>query len=387
MKKNGIFSLSLRMGMTAMLLTGIGLALPRLSGDLGFTLPQQGMLVSVQYVGFTLAVLAGGALSDRFGVRRVMRAALLGIAAAAALFGLIWSYWAAVAAVLLIGAFGSMLENSVTILAMEDAGRQDRNNILVQVAFCAGAIVLPLLFWLFMSRFGTWRPPYFVAGLLALILLAASPRGSSAGSASTMPLGRVLAQFLSFFKNPAFLIAPAAMFLYVGAEIGLWAFAPVYFEGNGYGVFSAVISSVLIWFLMMLGRLATAWIVEKLNIIRTMLLFGVLAVAALVMMMLSTGIWAIVWTAAAGFACAPFFPLIVSWMTRITGEKSGSMIAFTMACGTLGPVLLGGVTGFLADRFGTQYVMLLPLACFVGIFILLLVFGKQNGQTRRSAPT
>jgi fucose permease len=263
---------------------------------------------------------------------------------------------------------------------MADSARQDRNNIIVQVAFSAGAIVLPLLFFLSVSRFNTWRLPYVAAGLLALFFCVFSPRSLAEGRAGAVPLGKALGQYLSFFKNPAYLIAPAAMFLYIGAEIGLWAFAPVYFEGNGYGVFSAVISSVLIWLLMMLGRMATAWIVERLNIVRTMLVFAVLAMASLGLMMLSTGMWAVVWTAVAGFACAPFFPLIISWMIRITGEKSGSMIAFTMSTGTLGPVLLGGVTGFLAGRFGTQYVMLLPLACFAGIFILLLVFGKAGGK-------
>jgi fucose permease len=332
----------------------------------------------VQYIGFTLAVLVGGALSDRFGQARMLRIALLGVAVAASLFGSVWAYWSAVLAVLLIGIFGSIMENAVTALAMASSGDQDKNNILVQVAFSAGAIVLPLLYYFSFGWFHTWRPPYFIVGLLALMFCIFSPGHLATSQAETIPLKRVFAQYLSFFKNPAYLIAPVAMFLYVGAEIGLWAFAPVFFENNGYGVSSAVISSVLIWFLMMLGRMATAWFVEKFNIIRTMLMFAVLAMVSLVMMMLSSGVWAVVWTAAAGFACAPFFPLIVSWMTRITGEKSSSMIAFTMACGTLGPVLLGGITGVLGQQFGTQYIMLLPLVCFAGIFILLLVFGKRG---------
>ena len=118
MEKHNIFALSIRMGICAMALTGISLVLPRTAGELGFTLLQQGTLVSIQYAGFTLAVLLGGILSDRFGQARVMRLSLLGASIAMALLGGIWSYWTAVAAVLLIGASGSMLENAVTGLAV-----------------------------------------------------------------------------------------------------------------------------------------------------------------------------------------------------------------------------------------------------------------------------
>jgi fucose permease len=384
-KKTGMAALSARMGVAAMALTGIGLALPRMGQELGFTEAQLGLLVSVQYAGFTVAVIAGGALSDRYGAGRMLRIGLLGAAAAAGLFGFVWAYWAAVAAALLIGAFGSVMENSVTALAMAGEEHRDRNNILVQVAFSAGAIVLPLLYWISLSCFGAWRPPYWILGLLALAFCAFTPGGKAEDQGRAAPSGPMLAQYLAFFRRPAFLIAPAAMFLYVGAEIGLWAFAPVFFENSGYGVFSGAIASALIWFFMMLGRLITARIVEKLGIMRTMVLFGVLACASLALMMVSSGAWAVACTAAAGFACAPFFPLIMSWMTRITGSGSGSSIAFTMAAGTLGPVVLGGVTGIIGERFGTQWVMMVPLMCFVGIFILLALFGKSGENTKREA--
>lgn len=384
MKKTGMAALSARMGLAGMALTGIGLALPRMGQEMGFTEAQLGLLVSVQYAGFTVAVIAGGALSDRYGASRMLRLGLLGAAAAAALFGSAWAYWAAVLAALLTGAFGSIMENSITALAMAGE-RRDRNNILVQVAFSAGAIVLPLLYWLSLSRFGAWRPPYWALALLAFAFCVFTPRRKEEGREHAAPAKPALAQYLAFFRRPAYLIAPIAMFLYVGAEIGLWAFAPVFFENGGYGSYSGAVSGALIWFFMMLGRLITARVVDKLGIARTMAAFGALACASLVMMMLSHGAWAVAWTAAAGFACAPFFPLIMSWMVRITGSSSGSGIAFTMAAGTLGPVALGGVTGAIAGRFGTQWVMLVPLACFVGIFILLALFGKFGENTRQEA--
>ena len=378
MKKQGIWSLSIRMGICAMTLTGISLALPRTADELAFTLPQNGALVSIQYAGFTLAVLLGGALSDRFGQARVLRLSLLGAALALALLGAIWTYWVAIVAVLMIGASGSVMENAVTALAVADEKHQDRNNLIVQIAFSAGAIVLPLLMLLSQECFGAWRYPFWVVAAGALLLFIGSPRSDAVSQRPTMSVSKILSQFLSFFKNPKYLIAPAAMFLYVGAETGFWSFAPVYFESGGLGVHSAIIAAGIIWFAMMLGRMLTAWVVEKLGIIRTMAAFGVLALLSLALMMLSTGVWAIVWVAFAGFSCAPFFPLIVTWMTRITGQNSSTMIAFTMACGTVGSILTGILMGVIGEKLGTWSVMLTPLVCFVGIMVMLGIFGRRS---------
>jgi fucose permease len=273
------------------------------------------------------------------------------------------------------------VENAATAIAMEDPKTRDRNNLVAQSAFSVGAIAMPLLYLLSAKLFGHWRPPYFIAAVLALAFFAFPGKLKDERQAAPAKLSNAFRQYAGFFRRPACLIAPAAMFLYVGAEVGLWAFAPVYFENSGYGMLAAAVSSALIWFMLLLGRFATAGIVGKVGIVRTMLAFSVVAVAAFVMLLLSSGVWAVVWMAVAGFSCGPFFPLIISWMMRLTGEKGGPAIAFTMACGTLGSVLLSGVTGFLAGRLGAQFVMLLPLVCFAGIFILLIRFGKKEQNT------
>ena len=192
-----------------------------------------------------------------------------------------------------------------------------------------------------------------------------------------MTISNILSQFLVIFKTPRYLIAPITMFLYVGAEVGLWSFAPAYFESEGFGMYSSAFSAAVIWFSMMLGRMVTAWLVGRLGSVRTMISFGLLALVALVLMILSSGVWAIVWVAFAGFACAPFFPLIVTWMTRITGQNSGTMIALPMACGTAGSILTGILMGVIGEKMGTWSVMLTPLICFASVNAMLIIFGRH----------
>jgi fucose permease len=64
----------------------------------------------------------------------------------------------------------------------------------------------------------------------------------------------------------------------------------------------------------------------------------------------------------------------MSWMVDITGDESSSMIALTMAVGTLGPVILSVVTGIFSQIQGTQYLMAVPTVCFVLLFVMLIVF-------------
>jgi fucose permease len=379
-----LFSLSVRMAACAMLLTGIGVANPRLAARLGLTLAQQGLLVSLQYVSFTVTVLFGGILSDRFGIARVLRVAMVGSAGAIVLFGFSWSYPAAVVAVLLIGAFGSVFENAVVALSMEDPATQERDGLVAGAAFAVGAVLLPAALYASISLFADWRIPFFATAVGCLALAALQPKRLSLKPVPThrVPIAQELAPYFTYLRSPRHLIAPVAMLFYVAAEIGLWSFAPVYFEQRGFGLAAGLVASGLIWLLMMAGRLVSAPIVDRLGFRRTLIAFGGLAVASFTLAMLLPGMWAILAVAAAGFACAPFFPLILIWMNRMTGEENSASIALTMAFGTLGPVLFSGLTGSLGDRFGVQYVMLPPLVGFLIVLALLAAFGKKGEEEK-----
>ena len=127
------------------------------------------------------------------------------------------------------------------------------------------------------------------------------------------------------------------MFLYLGAEIGIWAFAPLYFELNGFGVMSGIVSSIFIWFLMLIGRMITARTVKKTKVVTIMIASSCAQIVILGMLFFASANLAVVLISLAGFACAPFFPLIMSWMVDITGDESSSMIALNYGGRHTGP--------------------------------------------------
>jgi len=373
-----ISRLSIRMFTTAMMLTGYALGITRLARELGFGITEQGILVSIQSLGFTFAVLIGGALSDRFGHVRILRIVTLALAIAAALIGVSWAYWIAAIAMLMNGAAGSIMENSITALAMADEKSKDKNNMVVQIAFSIGAITLPVIILAARAANLSWRLAFIIIAVLSGVLFLLPQRIFEHRQTDTIPFRLILSQYLGIIKRPALLIAPVTMFFYVGAEVGLWAFAPVFFEKIGMGTSSGIIASISIWVCMLLGRLLIVRLSERLGIIITMIIFAFFAMTAILMMILSNGLWAVAATAAAGFACAPFFPLILSWMTDMTGERSGTLFAFTLASGTLGSMTLGYLMGLLGDNYGMRTAMTLPLASFVIVLGLLLIFGLKK---------
>ncbi len=388
-KKTSIIMLSLQMALAAMMVTGIGLALPRFSAEYGFELWQQGLLVSVQFAGFTVAVLLGGLLADKYGKVKILTIALLGMAFAMGIFGSITFYAMALVAVILVGASTSVAENAIMALALVvDKDKKDSNSMLVQIFFSIGAMLIPLIFWFAIRVLDTWRWAYYFVGIASFILfLFMLRRESDRESGHHVSWKEAFSQYLVIFKNPRFLIAPLALFLYLGAEISIWAFAPVFFEEQGFGMLSGILSSVMIWFLILIGRLIVAYLVKKkVSIVPIMIISSCIAVAALVILIFSSAQWSVIVAAIAGFACSPFYPLIILWTTRISGQESSAMIATTMAFGSFGPVVMSSITGVVGQTLGARFIMAVPAACFVLVLILLLAFGRMRGASEEALP-
>lgn len=381
MKKTNITLLCFQMALMAMILSSTGLALPRLQEEIGLTSVQQGSLVSIQYIGFTITVLLGGTLADKLGKLRVLSISFGILGVAAVLFGAASSYWMTALGVLMIGSFGSVAQNGITALATNyDKNEAEKNNAFVQLFFTIGAILTPLLLLIFLLNFNEWRYAYYIVGALCLVIALVTAGYKDEKQISQATLASNFGTYLKALKTPSYLIAPTALFMYVGAEIGIWGFAPIFFENQGYGRMSGILSSILIWLSMLLGRSISVRLLKRYNMTQILVVHGILAVAALTLVIFSGQTASIIWISVSGFACAPFYPLIVTWMAKLTGDKSSNALAFTMAFGSLGAVVLGWVIGLVVDRFGAKYITVAPAIAFTAVVLLLLIFRKKRFQ-------
>lgn len=378
-KKAGIALLCNQMILMAMILSSTGLALPRLKEEIGLTSVQQGGLVSIQYFGFTVAVLLGGTLLDKFGKLKILSLSFVILGFAAFLFGAASQYWMTVLGVLLIGGFGSIIQNAIISLGTSyDKHNAEKNNAFINMFFTVGAVLTPVLLLILMLLFNKWRFAYYVVGGLCLLaaLITSGYRDEKTGS--ELSLKDNFSIYVKALKTPAYLIAPFALLLYLGAEIGIWSFAPVFFENQGYGKISGILASILIWLSMFAGRSLSVRLLKKYNMSRILITHGILAVIALTCVIFSGQTASIIWIGISGFACAPFYPLLVTWMTQITGEKSSSALALAMAIGSMGAVLAGWISGMVVDTWGARYITAIPALSVALVVVLLAVFKNKK---------
>ncbi len=380
MKETRISMLSLQMSICGMALTSVGLVTPRLAEMLGLAAGERGMLVSMQYLGATLACLVSGILCVKYGSAFITRVLLAGAAVVMLAFGLTQNYPMALVGIFLLGGVSLGLENSIMSSGLNLGERSHVANSLIQVSFSVGAIVVPLLFLLF-SRWNMWRPVYYTLAVF-LVVAFVFARGTKEKEGAGVSFTGMLKTYLTYFTKPASLIGAVAVFLYVAAEVGLWSMTPTLFESTGGGQLSGIISSVFIWVMMLAGRLLSTLLMKKLSLFQIMVPFGVLGLVSYSMLLLTSGTVAIVFAALSGLACAPFYALLTSWATMVAKDNSSSYIAFIMAFGTAGPVLLGAVVSLLGNTASGNLIILPALCCFALLMALLAAYRIVTGKAK-----
>lgn len=369
--------LSFQMSLVAMAITSIGLVTPRLTEAFSMSTSQQGMLVGVLYAGATAACLLGGVFCARYGSAFFSRLLLFAGAAVMLFFGFIPGYASALLGVFLMGLVFVGLENSVMVSCLDMGEKGPFANSVVHTLFSIGAISVPFLF-LFFGGMGLWRPVYFT--LSALFLASAIFARGRPGLHGSDGFKSVFSTYAGFLKSPKFLLGALVLLLYVAAEVGLWSLMPILVESTVGGSLSGIISSSLFWSMMLVGRTLSTVLMKKLPRRAILLPSGVCAVVCYALLIFLSGPAAIVFAALAGFFCAPFFAFLTSWCTELSGDSSTSYLAFVMAFGMLGPVVLGWVVGLLGELVAGRFIILPALCCFVLMLALYipLAFGKRK---------
>ena len=185
----------------------------------------------------------------------------------------------------------------------------------------------------------------------------------------------------SVWKHPHLVLGALAIFVYVGAEVGIGSFLVNYFTQPAIGNIPANIAAryvSLYWGGAMLGRFIGSGILQR---VRTGTLLGVAAIAALLLVvtsMLTTGhvaMWSILLV---GFFNSIMFPSIfalgLAELGPLTGDGSGVLV---MAI--VGGAIIPLIGGFLADRLGVQHAFILPAICY----LYILYYGLQGSKPAR----
>jgi FHS family L-fucose permease-like MFS transporter len=364
------------------------------------------------YLGYFLLAIPAGQLMRRFGYKTGIVTGLVLLGTGCLMF---WPaaqanlYVFFLAALFVIASGLSFLETAANpfIAQLGPSGSSERRLNFSQAFNPLGSITAGLLGTVFifsgvkltdaqtsaMQAAGTYQAylhtetmrvvaPYLVLGALALLwaVLVGLTKFPEVSGEDASRIDAGPARHVPLFQRH-FVLAVAAQFLYVGAQVGTWSYFINYVEqatGVGDKAAGYMLTGTLAAFAV--GRFSSAWLMKHFEA-RTLL--GIYSVVNVVL-----GLVAITQVNWLGAGCllttslfmSIMFPTIFALGLKGMGDKTktaGSLLVMAI----LGGAALTKVMGVLADTKGLQAAYLVPVACFAGV-ALYAWFGGEHREQR-----
>lgn len=272
---------------------------------------------------------------------------------------------------------GSISNVNNSIVNDLEAGRSGMLNLL-HTCFAVGAFITPFMASLFISNGLGWR-----SVLMAGVSLAISMVIVYCFMDIDKTVQKVKAKKNSaFYKNVDFYIAAMLLFFYLGTENCVNGWLVTYFKESG--IVSVTVGQKLlslVWVVIIIGRLLTAYLSEKNVKKETLILINSIGAALMFVVLLNatTSMLVIVSVAAFGFFLAGVYPTTIASTGKYlkgTPEAMATLLAFA---GT-GGIIMPYIVGFIADKFGIAAGMTLISfdMAIVVVFAIILKMRKSK---------
>ncbi|WP_443970663.1 L-fucose:H+ symporter permease [Sphingobium sp. CR28] len=211
------------------------------------------------------------------------------------------------------------------------------------------------------------QTPYLAIGLIVLAFAIAAAlirfpdrRADDEGATSSGT------RFFDIFSRPRLLMAAAAQFFYVGAQVGIWSYTIRYAQARSPGLPEHTAADYLFASLVLfgIGRFAGSAIMSKVAPTRLLALFALISMALMIAAWLgfeTVGLAALV---AASFFMSIQFPTIFALGVEGLGplRRAGASL---IIMAIVGGAVLTGAMGYVSDHMGIATAMLIPAFCFV----------------------
>nr|WP_321983805.1 MFS transporter [uncultured Lichenicoccus sp.] len=363
------------------------LALPDIGKTLGASLTAMGLVITAQSVGRVLGNTGWGWLADRYGRKLTFMIGIIWFAVFSGLSGLAWSYAAMVVIQLLFGiGFGGEWTASATLL-MESVPARARplaSAIMMagyEVGFFAAAAAQAVI----LPRYG-WRALFFIGilpALLAIFIRIGVPESPvwlklRRDRARAGPVSQQSRKTIWFRLTPAALQAVAFMAFLQFQNAAIYSFYPTLLRTvHGFtpeGVFPAVAAYCVG---SMLGKPLCGWAASAIGERKTLLLYLVITVLAIVPFASGTALWVLL---GAAFVMGMFgnsvFALVPHYLAQRFASQNRSLgmgVSYAFAAG--GQAICGFVVPWGGGVIGLARSM---EACVIGGSLLVgLIAARQ----------
>lgn len=360
-------------GLAAFFLLGAQQALygpsfPQFRVKFGLDVDQVSAVVSAQFLGAFLAIVASALLLRLLGYRRTLLAGSAGVVLGLAGIAVAGSWWQVVASALVAGlGFGLLNVSFNLLLALAFRPNAAPALNVLNAVFGIGAVVGPLMVAFFEPRLGM---PFGLTAAFALVLLLLvlklKPPEPSVAQAGRAPFAWGLVTLFVLLY-----------FFYVSTEAGVASWqtehlAPVL------GATTAAGLTALFWGAMTVGRFIAAPLSAYVRPPAMVLGSATLTVLFLLLAHYTPG--APIFYAAVGLSLAPIFGSALAWLTDVFPDRAEQVTPVVIAAANLGPVLTAPLIGFVVAGYGAQVI---PTALAVAAVLLLVFVATLFFRTRR----
>ena len=388
--------------------------------ELHLTLSQSAWVQFAHYLGYFLMSLPAGWLATRLGYKGGIIAGLLMVAAGGLWFipaTEIAAFWAFLLGVCVIASGLTFLEtiaNPYTTVLGPARFAATRIN-LAQSCNGVGWILGPIAGSLFF--YGTdasgrstgaqtlWIP---YAGVAAIVIVLAAVFFFASVPDIRMEDDYHLddaepGRGHSIWRHPHFVLAVAAQFLYVAAQAGIFSFFINYMTSEvpaipgswGAGALGRLFAAgpdgllhvsnrgastlaSLGFACFLLGRVSGAGILRKHSAHRVLGLYGVLNVAACLVVFLKLGWVSVACVFLSYFLMSIMFPTIYALGIHGLGARAKKASAFIVMA-IIGGAILPKLMGHVADRYDMSRGFVVPMACFAFVALYALCWPRLGG--------
>lgn len=340
----------------------------------------QSTIFSLIMIGFLGGAIFGGRLSDRHGKVRVIALGAIFMSAAMFVFFKSQTFWMLLPAAVLAGIGGGFAEVVGTALVSDIYHGSERTAMMnwAQVAFCAGAVIQPLIYVRLLSMHMSWRTGYLAAGIVGIIctvIVLASDGGSH-----PVPHQEEHHSWFALVRNLFVLQLGFSLLLYVGAELGLANWVTAYLKRQWPSFASVAPASVsTFWIGIGVGRMLAARVSTRLSdtsMVRWSLGLGA---AMIGLLLLAPWPWAVMALAfCVGVCLGPAWPTIISRAGGAFPGQAGAVIGIVAAFGCLGGAIVPKLIGVTSDAFGLHNALLICMASLLAGLVLMNVGGKRK---------
>ena len=357
-----------------------GPTLPSVLRDMEFGYSQGGTILFGAYLGFVIATLLTGPLSDWMGNRTVLMVAAVLIFTGVIGFSTMESFALLFGAMMVIGLGMGAIEVGGNALIVDiHREQQGRYLNLLATFHGVGSLLVPLYAAGLLGMGISWRQAFqwtlpLVGALFLLFFLLPSPAKTIQSSSNSGFDWHALRT--RGFTGPmiGFYIAIA---LYVSTELGIGAWL-VEFLIQVKGMELTMASFFLSGFfgMLMLGRIVGSFVVERIGYLRSILLAASGGLICLLISVFGPPSLAF-FVPLTGIFLSIIFPTITAAVSGLHTQNTGTMLGLLFAAGGLGGALGPWAIGVAGDALGIELGFALTAIFCISLIVTLVILMRR----------